>query len=147
MSLFRGGDAPARLHLPLPVFGITVQTEFAAAHAIVIRGVREPVHGHNWRVTVAVEGPGLDSDGLLCDFHAVEHALREITSRFHNRNFNELPPFNGKVNPTAENIARHIADELERALAGSLPPGARISRVGITEAPGCEAIYTPAERR
>ena len=30
------------------VYEITVEDEFCAAHAIVIRGEREAVHGHNW---------------------------------------------------------------------------------------------------
>lgn len=128
------------------MFEITVQTEFAAAHALSIGGKREPVHGHNWHVTVTIAGPRLDGDGLLCDFHAVERALREITGPMNNRDLNQLAPFSGPkgTNPSAENVARHIAERLAAAL--ELPAGARVARVRVTEAPGCAAAYFPPPR-
>ena len=129
------------------MFEITVTTEFAAAHAILMGGQREPLHGHNWHVTVTLSGPALDSEGLLCDFHLVESSLRDLTSRFHNRNLNDLPPFHTSLNPSAENVALHIADELSRALNGRLPRGVHISSVRVTEAPGCAAIYRPPAPR
>lgn len=125
------------------MFEIDVQTEFAAAHAILIAGEREPVHGHNWRVTATVAGPRLDADGLLCDFHVVEFGLREAAGRLHNRSLNDLAPFSDRVNPTAENVARYFADELSRALQGRLPEGVRVASVRVTEAPGCAATYRP----
>jgi 6-pyruvoyltetrahydropterin/6-carboxytetrahydropterin synthase len=138
---------PGRLNLcatyHFPVFEISVQTEFSAAHAILIAGQREPLHGHNWLVTVTLAGPRLGPDGLLCDFHLVETALRELAARFHNRALNDLPPFSGHLNPTAENVARYIADELSRALNGRLPEGVRLASVRVTEAPGCAATYRP----
>ncbi len=127
------------------MFEISVTTEFAAAHAIILADQREPLHGHNWHVTVTVSGPRLDSEGLLCDFHRVETSLCELVSRFHNRNLNDLPPFNTSLNPSAEHVALHIADELSRALNGRLPRGVHISSVRVTEAPGCAATYRPPQ--
>ena len=125
------------------MFEISIETEFAAAHAIMIAGEREPVHGHNWRVTAVVAGPRVDGDGLLCDFHLVERSLKEIAGRFHNRSLNEVQPFSGGLNPSAENVARHLAEELSRALDGRLPRDARVVSVRVTEAPGCAATYRP----
>lgn len=122
------------------MFRLTVQTEFCAAHAITIRGDREPVHGHNWRVEAVVEGPRLDGDGLLCDFHAVEAALLEVIGPLDNADLNEAL---AGINPTAENVARVICEGLARSLRGVLPPGARVARVSVTEAPGCRAEYAP----
>jgi len=122
------------------MYEITVQAEFAAAHALVIAGVREPIHGHNWHVTVTVAGEKLDTDGLLCDFHTVEDVLREIVGPFHNRNLNDCPPFD-KLNPSAELVARHVAEELAGRLNESLSPYASIASVRVTEAPGCAATY------
>lgn len=113
--------------------------EFCAAHAITIRGLREPIHGHNWRVRAVVAGPELDADGLLCDFHAVEAALSVVLGPWRNRNLNEVEPFT-RVNPSAENVAREIREALSRALAPSLGVRARVARVSVTEAPGCEAV-------
>lgn len=116
-----------------------MQTEFAAAHALTIAGKREPVHGHNWRVTITARGPVLDADGLLCDFHALERALREAVARFRNADLNAEPPFAAGVNPSAENVAKHVAERV----APALPRGVWVACVRVTEAPGCEAAYEP----
>lgn len=127
------------------MYEISVQAEFAAAHALVIRGEREPLHGHNWHVTVTVAGPEVDADGLLCDFHAVERALATITAPMHNRTLEDIHPFNkGNFNASAENVARYIADELADRLKTELAAGAAIAAVRVTEAPGCAATYRPA---
>jgi 6-pyruvoyltetrahydropterin/6-carboxytetrahydropterin synthase len=122
------------------VFDLTIESTFSAAHAIVIAGRREPLHGHDWHITATISGPSLDAGGLLCDFHAAEAALREVTAPFHNRNFNEIPPFD-RLNPTAENIAGYFADQLAARLRPILRPGAALSALRITEAPGCAATY------
>lgn len=124
------------------MFTLTVQAEFAAAHAIVIAGQREPVHGHNWHVTAELEGPTLDEDGLLCDFHTVEATLRDLLEPFKNADLNAAPPFD-QVNPTAERVAEYIAAELGNRLDAALAPYARVASVRVTEAPGCAATYRP----
>jgi 6-pyruvoyltetrahydropterin/6-carboxytetrahydropterin synthase len=126
------------------VHEITVETEFCAAHALVIQGRREPVHGHNFRVWATLAAPTLDADGLVCDFHALQRALREILTPFDNRSLHDAPPFNA-VNPTAEAIAQHIAGRLDSvlpALGGA--KGLRVQSVRVSEAPGCVAAYNPA---
>lgn len=122
------------------MFELEVNAEFCAAHAITIGGRPETTHGHNFRVTLTITGPTLDADGLLCDFHAVEHALAEILFPWKNADLNATPPFD-TLNPTAEHIARHIAQRTHLALAGVLSPGARVASCRVTEAPGCAAIY------
>src|SRR5687768_17435306 len=124
------------------MFEIEVEAEFAAAHGLVIKGEREPLHGHNWRVTVTLEGRELDGDGLLCDFHVVERSLERVIGSWHNRNLNDVEPFGGKagINPSAENVARSIAALLSAELDGRLSRSA-ITRVRVTEAPGCAASY------
>ncbi|HCT44200.1 MAG TPA: 6-carboxytetrahydropterin synthase QueD, partial [Phycisphaerales bacterium] len=58
-----------------------------------------------------------------------------------NQNFNDTPPFD-TTNPSAELIAKHIADELASRLDDALAPNAQVHSVSITEAPGCIATYT-----
>lgn len=122
------------------MYELTVEGEFCAAHAIVIAGVREPNHGHNWRVTVTVEGPELDGDGLLCDFHEVERALRGVIGPLHNGDLNTAAAF-AATNATAELVARHVFDGVEGAMRGKLARGARVSAVRVTESVGCAATY------
>ncbi|QOJ00571.1 MAG: 6-carboxytetrahydropterin synthase [Phycisphaeraceae bacterium] len=121
------------------MFEIEVQSEFCAAHALQIGGVRETLHGHNWRTVATLQGPSLDSDGLLCDFHTVQELLHAILAPFNNRSLNDAPPFD-RLNPSAENVARHIHAELSSRLAG-LPGDVRVASVSVTEAPGCRATY------
>ena len=118
------------------MFELRIRRTFAAAHAIVMAGVREPMHGHNWEVTVAVAGDTLDADGLLCDFHLLEQALDETIRPFMNRSLNETAPFD-RVNPTAELVAQHIA----QAVAARLPIEVRVKEVRVVEAPQCEACF------
>jgi 6-pyruvoyltetrahydropterin/6-carboxytetrahydropterin synthase len=122
------------------VYLLSVEHEFCAAHAIVVAGTRERTHGHNWRVTATVEGDALDADGLLCDFHAVERALRDVCGPFRDGDLNATPPFD-RVNPTAEALARHLADALAAAIDPALRGRARVASVRVTEAPGCAATY------
>lgn len=126
------------------MFELTVESGFSAAHALVVQGEPETLHGHDWRVSVTVAGPTLDRDGLLCDFHAIESALADVTGRLHNQNLNQIEPFD-RLNPSAEHVAQHIAEELSRRLVGVLPAGVRLASVRVTEAPGCAAIYRPDE--
>jgi 6-pyruvoyltetrahydropterin/6-carboxytetrahydropterin synthase len=122
------------------MFEVSVESEFCAAHAILIAGVREPNHGHNWRVTVTVRGESLDGEGLLCDFHAVESVLSEVIRPFQNSDLNQTPPFTD-VNPTAEHVARHIGVEMNQRLRTSFARGASVYSVRVTEARGCAATY------
>lgn len=124
------------------MYQLSVETEFCAAHAILIGGRREPTHGHNWRVTLTVSGPSLDDDGLLCDFHAVEAALRETVRPLDSADLNASQAF-ASLNPTAEHVARHICETTARALSGVLPRGARVESCRVTEAPGCAATFFP----
>ena len=130
------------MDLGLGMFEITVEADFSAAHALTVAGIREPVHGHNWHVTVTLAGETLDDDGLLCDFHTVESSLREIVGAFNNQNLNDAGAFR-ENNPSAERVAQHIADALQERIAPSLAPHARLTAVRVTEAPRCTATYKP----
>jgi len=127
------------------MYEIRVEHTFSAAHALTIGQSREPLHGHDWRVRAVIGGPELDADALLCDFHTVEAVLREICDPFNNRTLNDVPPFSESTNPSAEAVAEHIARQLAHLLGDALAPHARVTSVSVTEAPGCEATFRPAE--
>ncbi|MEQ8770238.1 MAG: 6-carboxytetrahydropterin synthase [Phycisphaerales bacterium] len=125
------------------MFEITVTADFCAAHALTVAGIKEPVHGHNWHVTVTLVGTELDDDGLLCDFHTVESSVNAITDDFNNTDLNNHPAFR-ENNPSAERVAEYIASELHQRVAPTLAPHARVAAVSVTEAPGCVATYRPS---
>lgn len=84
----------------------------------------------------------MDQDGLLVDFHALERSLAEIIAPFHNNDLNRTPPFD-LVNPTAEHVARHIAESLAARIdAEARARGVRVVSVSVTEAEGCVAMYS-----
>jgi len=62
-------------------------------------------HGHNWVITVFCRAPELNADGMVCDF---THIKESIHNYLDHGDFNELLPFN----PTAENIARWVAEQI-----------------------------------
>ncbi|MEE2681521.1 MAG: 6-pyruvoyl tetrahydropterin synthase family protein [Planctomycetota bacterium] len=118
------------------MFRLSINTCFSAAHSLTIQGVSEPVHGHDWQVKAVVEGPRLDDDGLLCDFHDLETLLAEIVGPFQTANLNESEAF-AESNPSAEVVARFIGVRL----AAKLPPSVKPVEVSVTEAPGCMATW------
>lgn len=118
-------------------FSVTTTRVFCAAHAIRFPdGAIETLHGHNWEVRVTVGAERLDAIGFVMDFHDLESQLDAILLPLKNANLNDVIDLTD-LNPTAENVAFHIARRL------SLPPHARLESVEVTEAPGCIATYRP----
>lgn len=118
------------------MFTLTVKAEFAGAHNLRgYEGSCERLHGHNWKVEVAIAGKELDGIGVLVDFKEIKARLKEKLSEWEHRYLNEVPPFD-RVNPSAENLARQLHEDLSAALNRA---GARVSRVTVweTEQSGC----------
>lgn len=119
------------------MFEITVTREFSAAHQLrLYDGSLEPLHGHNWRVIVTVALPELDAIGVVMDFHELERRIDAIVAPWHNSNLNDHEAFR-RTNPSAENVALHIARSLR------LDKPLTLVSVQVWEAPGCSAIYRP----
>jgi 6-pyruvoyltetrahydropterin/6-carboxytetrahydropterin synthase len=126
------------------MFQVSVEDTFSSGHALRgYRGKCENVHGHNYRVRVTVEGPQLDSIGLLVDFTLLKQVMREIIGRLDHQFINDLEPFR-TVNPSAENLAKYFYDEMQRGL-NHLPPGARITDAIVWETDTSQAKYSPAK--
>lgn len=122
-------------------YTLTVLTEFAASH--ILRGHPGPcarLHGHNWKVEAEVVAHGLNDIDLAIDFQDIKAALRAITDRLDHRHLNDLPPFD-HVNPTAEQIARHIHEHLTETLT---PAGVHVSAVTIWETDRAKVRYSEA---
>ena len=117
---------------------IAVQRRFRARHAVIIGGVEEELHEHDWHVQVEVSG-ALDDEGLLLDFHLLERVLDDVLRPFVDGCFNGTPPFD-VINPSAECIARYT---IETIVHEALPSSARSriewGRATLEEAPGCHA--------
>jgi len=122
------------------MFQVSVDEGFSAGHALRgYKGKCENPHGHNYKVRIAVEGPDLDSIGLLCDFTHIKRVLREIIAGVDHIYLNDKPPFD-VTNPSAENLAKYFFDETTRQLPAA-QNGARISSVTVWETDTASATY------
>lgn len=125
------------------MFQVSVEETFSSGHALRgYRGKCENVHGHNYRVRVTVEGPQLDSIGLLCDFTELKRVLRGIIGVLDHQFINDLEAFR-TVNPSAENLAKYFYEEVTSKVK-DLPPGARVTDAVIWETDTAFARYRPA---
>lgn len=112
---------------------------FAAAHYLRL-DYSSPcarLHGHNWNVVVSIEAPRLDANGMVCDFSRIKQTVVE---RFDHRSLNDDVEALATTNPTAENIAKTIADWLDAELR-SAGNGAFVRRVDVEESPGSVASF------
>ena len=91
------------------------------------------------RVTLA--GRELDSVGLLYDFVHLKQVIQRVVRSLDHKYLNELSPFD-VLNPSAENIARHIYDEAVKQLPLA-PNGAEISSITVWETETSAATYRP----
>ncbi len=98
------------------MFELTVRDEFAAAHYLRdYPGACERPHGHNWKVEIRVRGEKLNEIGVLIDFKDLKRLLKEVLEDLDHRDLNQHPAFRDR-NPSSENIARHIFEELNKKL-------------------------------
>ena len=99
--------------------------EISASHRLALSYSSKcsQLHGHNWRITVFCKAAELNQDGMVIDFSDIK---KRIHGYLDHGNLNELLPFN----PTAENIARWVCDQIDTCY-----------RVEVQESFGNIAIY------
>ena len=94
------------------MFELTINVNFEAAHFINnYPGKCSRLHGHNWRVEVNIYGSQLDELGMLIDFRDLKESVNEIMLKLDHYCLNDIEPFSA-INPTAENIAKYIYEQL-----------------------------------
>ncbi len=98
------------------MFDIFIKTHFSAGHHLRdYPGNCERPHGHNWSVKVTVRASELDELGMGIDFRKVKEAVKTVLDDLDHKDLNEHPVFLTK-NPSSENIAVHIFDQLKNTL-------------------------------
>jgi len=144
--------------------------KFNAAHFIAYRGFRERLHGHNYRVSVRMEGP-VGGDGYVVDFGDIKRAARDVCAALNER---VIVPMlsdvittsvdDGQVRMTcedgttfsfpvadcvllqirhssAEELAEYVGGCLKAALPILTDRGVTVLEVGVAEAPNQEARF------
>jgi len=125
------------------MYELSVESSFAAAHSLRgYEGECERLHGHNWRVEVRLAAEELDELGMVVDFRDVKAALAGVLADLDHRHLNDVPPFD-TINPTTENLCRHIAGRLQEGL----PSHVAVRRVSCWESDRCSASYLPGPVR
>jgi 6-pyruvoyltetrahydropterin/6-carboxytetrahydropterin synthase len=127
--------------MPVPVFEISKEYLFSAAHQIRLHGGKcERLHGHNWRVRVHVRASQLDRIGMVIDFTDLQELVSEVGRRLDHQNVNEISPFD-EINTTAELIAKYFHDEVNARLLSREKGRVVVSKVEVYENEGSLAVY------
>ena len=113
------------------MFKVSKRMEIAGSHKLDLNyeSKCKNMHGHNWIVTVYVKAEKLNENGMVIDF---THVKRCIHDRLDHAHLNYVVD----CNPTAENIAFWIAQEVDL-----LEPGIKCYKVTVQESEGNIAIW------
>ncbi len=122
------------------MYQVSIEQHFDAAHFLRGYGGKcEALHGHRFRVVVRVKAAEVDDIGLAYDFVELKRRLGDILSRFDHTCLNDISPFD-KINPSSENIAATIYNELQSKLAGA---PVSLTCVEVWESPQSGVAYSP----
>lgn len=104
---------------------VTKRLEISACHRLQLSYPSKctNLHGHNWIITVTCQSRTLNSDDMVEDFTAIKEMVQ---GRLDHADLNAVLPFN----PTAENIARWICEQIPTCV-----------RVDVQESEGNVASY------
>lgn len=107
------------------MYTVIKRMEISASHRLRLSypSKCENLHGHNWIITVYCRSVELNADGMVVDF---THIKQIVEKQLDHRNLNDILPFN----PTAENIARWICDQIPSCF-----------KVEVRESEGNTVIY------
>ncbi len=116
------------------MYSIKIEADFSSAHNLRgYKGKCEDLHGHNWKVEVVVESSTLDKSGMVMDFKDLKASVNKVLDKLDHKYLNNLSYFK-KVNPTSENIAKYIYDNLKKEIS-------RIKSVTVWESHNSLATY------
>ena len=118
------------------MFEVTVRDHIASAHQLHgYDGPCKDMHGHTWKVEMVVCGNKLDEVGLLADFKVLKAKLKEVLMPLDHVVLNDIPAFKS-LNPSTENIARHIYHALKTTVAPL-----QLKQVQVWESDTASVIY------
>lgn len=111
------------------MYYIEKHLEIAGSHKLTLdyESKCQNLHGHNWKIVIHCKSKQLNRNGMVEDFTLIK---KKIKSKLDHQNLNEVFTFN----PTAENIARWICDQIPTCY-----------KVSVQESEGNTAIYEKEE--
>ena len=115
------------------MYRLRIEDTFDAAHKLVgYEGKCARLHGHTWKAEVFVTGEKLDDTGMLVDFSILKDRLKQITGILDHSFLNDFKEIG---NPTSENLARYIFNNLK------ILEGIKLEKVRIWESPSSWCEY------
>ena len=121
------------------MYQVSVEQHFDAAHYLRdYQGKCEKLHGHRFKVVISLKAKKLNEIGLAYDFVELKRHLGEVLIQFDHTCLNDVPPFD-KINPSSENIAITIYDQLKPCFSGEVS----VSDVQVWESPQSCITYRP----
>lgn len=90
--------------------------DFASAHTLRdYPGDCAKLHGHNWKIEVQVVGQKLNDIGMVIDFKMIKRHAKQVVAELDHTYLNDHAHFQ-RVNPTAENIAQYLYNEIAKRI-------------------------------
>jgi 6-pyruvoyltetrahydropterin/6-carboxytetrahydropterin synthase len=121
------------------MFLLNVKASYDSAHFLRnYHGKCENLHGHHYVVEAGLAFDDVGEGGMAFDFTDAKRHLRAIANELDHQNINDLEPFT-TLEPSAENQARWIFQELRRRLDGV---GENLVYVRVWETPNQWAQYS-----
>ncbi|MBN2693856.1 6-carboxytetrahydropterin synthase QueD [bacterium] len=121
------------------MFEVVKEISISSTHRIrEHKGGCENIHGHNWKIRVYVKAEQLDELGMVVDFKVLKNKMNQIIMPLDHTDINEHPYFQDN-NPTSENLAKYIFDELSKEINDSR---VSVSKVVVFETDTSRAIYS-----
>ena len=122
------------------MYKVSIEQHFDAAHFLRgYHGKCEALHGHRFRAVVKITASEVDDIGIVYDFVELKQHLRDVLAKFDHTCLNDVAPFD-KINPSSENIASTIYNELQLKLAEA---PVSLSCVEVWETPENGVSYNP----
>ncbi len=109
------------------MFAVEVRDHIMIAHSLPgeVFGPAQKMHGATFVVDVAFFREALDPDNIVVDIGRATEALQAVLQPLRYANLDEHAPFAGRGATTTEFLAKHIFDEMAKAIkAGDLGPHA-----------------------
>ena len=126
------------------MYSITVTGHLDSAHYLrEYQGKCANPHGHRFSYQITLVGPELDNLGMIVDFGDIKAIMKStIEDYLDHKMLNDLYPFD-KVNPTAENIAHWIYDEVYNTLHEGhvVSESYKLTKVRVYESPDASSEY------
>ena len=123
------------------MYELKVITSFAAAHQLNnFHGACENLHGHNWKIEICVTSELLNEAAIVIDFGILKQNVKNVMTHLDHKFLNDLEAFKDQ-NPSSENIARYVAEQLSALLQ---TPQIKVSSVTAWESETACATYYPS---